>query len=46
VAIKAQVANWRWGNVPFYLRTGQAAPLAGFGIVIAFKSCAALHIPA
>ncbi|MCF6322553.1 MAG: glucose-6-phosphate dehydrogenase, partial [Rhizobiaceae bacterium] len=23
VAIKAQIANWRWAGVPFYLRTGK-----------------------
>ena len=24
VAVKAEINNWRWAGVPFYLRTGQA----------------------
>ncbi|MGB1440064.1 MAG: glucose-6-phosphate dehydrogenase, partial [Luminiphilus sp.] len=26
IAIKAQVDNWRWAGVPFYLRTGKRVP--------------------
>jgi glucose-6-phosphate 1-dehydrogenase len=37
VALKAQVANWRWAGVPFYLRTGKRMPERVSEIVIAFK---------
>jgi len=37
VAIKAEVANWRWAGVPFYLRTGKRLPTRVSEIVIAFK---------
>ena len=37
VALKAQVLNWRWANVPFYLRTGKRLPARMSEIVIAFK---------
>src|SRR5262249_29290639 len=26
VALKAEISNWRWANVPFYLRTGKRLP--------------------
>jgi len=37
VAIKAEVANWRWAGVPFYLRTGKRLPTRVSEIVVAFK---------
>ncbi len=37
VALKAEVANWRWAGVPFYLRTGKRLPTRVSEIVIAFK---------
>jgi len=37
VAIKAHVDNWRWKNVPFYLRTGKRMPSRHSEIVIQFK---------
>ncbi|SER16156.1 glucose-6-phosphate 1-dehydrogenase [Faunimonas pinastri] len=37
VAIKAEVANWRWAGVPFYLRTGKRLPSRMSEIVIFFK---------
>ncbi len=37
VAIKAEVANWRWAGVPFYLRTGKRMPTRVSEIVVAFK---------
>jgi len=37
VAIKAEISNWRWANVPFYLRTGKRLPARVSEIVIAFK---------
>jgi glucose-6-phosphate 1-dehydrogenase len=37
VALKAQIANWRWAGVPFYLRTGKRLPERVSEIVVAFK---------
>jgi glucose-6-phosphate 1-dehydrogenase len=37
VAIKAEISNWRWANVPFYLRTGKRLGARLSEIVIAFK---------
>ncbi len=37
VAIKSEVANWRWAGVPFYLRTGKRLPERVSEIVVAFK---------
>jgi glucose-6-phosphate 1-dehydrogenase len=38
VAIKAEIANWRWSGVPFYLRTGKRLAARVSEIVVAFKS--------
>ncbi len=37
VAIKAEIDNWRWAGVPFYLRTGKRMPTKASEIVIYFK---------
>lgn len=37
VALKAEIANWRWAGVPFYLRTGKRLPNRVSEIVVAFK---------
>lgn len=37
VAIKAEIDNWRWSGVPFYLRTGKRMPTKHSEIVIQFK---------
>jgi len=37
VAIKAEIANWRWAGVPFYLRTGKRLATRCSEIVIQFK---------
>jgi glucose-6-phosphate 1-dehydrogenase len=37
VAIKAEIDNWRWSGVPFYLRTGKRLPAKVSEIVIYFK---------
>jgi glucose-6-phosphate 1-dehydrogenase len=37
VALKAEIANWRWANTPFYLRTGKRLPSRVSEIVVAFK---------
>ncbi len=38
VAIKAEVQNWRWAGVPFYLRTGKRMERRCSEIVIQFKA--------
>ncbi len=37
VAMKFFVNNWRWGGVPFYIRTGKRLPVKVTEIVIHFK---------
>ncbi|MEE3622574.1 glucose-6-phosphate dehydrogenase [Nitrospirillum sp. BR 11752] len=37
VAIKAEIENWRWSGVPFYLRTGKRLPVRYSEIVVQFK---------
>jgi glucose-6-phosphate 1-dehydrogenase len=37
VAIRAEIDNWRWAGVPFYLRTGKRMPERRTEIVIQFK---------
>ena len=37
VALKAEIDNWRWSGVPFYLRTGKRLPAKHSEIVIQFK---------
>ncbi|MGD0583319.1 MAG: glucose-6-phosphate dehydrogenase [Bacteroidales bacterium] len=37
VAIKFYINNWRWGGVPFYIRTGKRLPTKVTEIVIHFK---------
>ena len=37
VAIKAEIDNWRWSGVPFYLRTGKRMPNKLSEVVIHFK---------
>jgi glucose-6-phosphate 1-dehydrogenase len=37
VAIKAEIENWRWAGVPFYLRTGKRLSERVSEIVIEFK---------
>jgi glucose-6-phosphate 1-dehydrogenase len=38
VALKAEVDNWRWSGVPFYLRTGKRLPSRVSEIIIEFRS--------
>jgi glucose-6-phosphate 1-dehydrogenase len=38
VALKAQIDNWRWAGVPFYLRTGKRMPQRASEILIQFRS--------
>ena len=37
VALKAEVANWRWAGVPFYLRTGKRLASRVSEIVVNFR---------
>ena len=37
VALKLEIDNWRWANVPFYLRTGKRLPRRVTEIAITFK---------
>ncbi|RMF16180.1 MAG: glucose-6-phosphate dehydrogenase (NADP(+)), partial [Gammaproteobacteria bacterium] len=37
VAMKVEIANWRWAGVPFYLRTGKRMPEKLSEIIIHFK---------
>ncbi len=38
VALRAEIANWRWAGVPFFLRTGKRLPTRVSEIVITFRS--------
>ena len=37
VALKADIANWRWAGVPFYLRSGKRLATRVSEIVVAFR---------
>jgi len=37
VAVKLFIDNWRWGGVPFYIRTGKRLPTRVTEIVVHFK---------
>ncbi|WP_404361955.1 glucose-6-phosphate dehydrogenase [Marinobacter sp.] len=37
VALKAEIQNWRWSGVPFYIRTGKRLPEKLSQIIIHFK---------
>ncbi len=37
VSLKAEVHNWRWGGMPFYLRTGKRLAVKTSEIVIQFR---------
>jgi glucose-6-phosphate 1-dehydrogenase len=36
--LKAEIGNWRWAGVPFYLRTGKRLPRRASEIVIVFRT--------
>lgn len=38
VAIKAEIGNWRWSGVPFYLRTGKRLPSRVSEIMVQFRA--------
>jgi glucose-6-phosphate 1-dehydrogenase len=37
VALRAEIANWRWSGVPFFLRTGKRLPTRVSQIVVSFR---------
>ena len=37
VAMRLEIANWRWSGVPFYIRTGKQMPTKATEIVVHFK---------
>jgi glucose-6-phosphate 1-dehydrogenase len=37
IALKAEIENWRWAGVPFYIRTGKRLPVRASEIVINFR---------
>jgi len=37
VALKAEIENWRWAGIPFYLRTGKRMPTRTSEIVVQFR---------
>lgn len=37
VALRLQIDNWRWGNVPIYMRVGKRMPKSGTEISVHFK---------
>ena len=37
VALRLNIDNWRWGNVPFYMRVGKRLPKSGTEISVHFK---------
>src|SRR5205823_6490587 len=37
VALKLNVENWRWSDVPFYLRSGKRLPKRATEIAVCFK---------
>lgn len=44
-AVKLYVDNWRWENVPFYLRTGKSLPEKATVITIQFKAAPDFAFP-
>ncbi|NNN16827.1 MAG: glucose-6-phosphate dehydrogenase [Thermoplasmata archaeon] len=38
IALRLKIANWRWQNVPFFLRTGKRLPAKSSRVVVTFKA--------
>jgi glucose-6-phosphate 1-dehydrogenase len=38
VALKVMIDNWRWGGVPFFIRTGKRMPKRASEVAVHFKS--------
>ena len=37
VALRAEIDNWRWAGVPFYIRAGKALPVRATEVRVVFK---------
>jgi glucose-6-phosphate 1-dehydrogenase len=46
VALRAEIANWRWAGVPFYIRTGKQLAQRAACIVVNFRSAPHALFPA
>jgi glucose-6-phosphate 1-dehydrogenase len=42
VALKVNVDNWRWADIPFYIRVGKRLPKGGTEIAVQFRSAPAV----
>lgn len=38
LALRLRIANWRWQNVPFFVRTGKRLPAKASRVVVTFKA--------
>jgi glucose-6-phosphate 1-dehydrogenase len=38
LALRLRIANWRWHNVPFFVRTGKRLPAKSSRVVVTFKA--------
>ncbi len=38
VALRLKLDNWRWKNVPFFLRTGKRLPAKSTNVIVTFKA--------
>ena len=45
VALRAEVENWRWHGVPFYLRSGKSMGASRQVVTLGFQRAAAAHVP-
>ncbi len=45
VAMKFYIDNWRWGGVPFYIRTGKRLPTRVTEVVVHFKKIPHIMFP-
>jgi glucose-6-phosphate 1-dehydrogenase len=45
VALRTEIANWRWAGVPFYIRTGKRLASRDARIVVNFRADAACDLP-
>ena len=43
VALRTEIASWRWAGVPFYIRTGKRLPAHPRRIVVNFREACAIY---
>jgi len=46
VALRAEVENWRWQGVPFFLRSGKSMAAGRQVVTLGFRRAAAAHVRA